>query len=186
MRIPVGFVRLEFWPAPEDHPAEGKYFGPIHSSVKALETSYEALFDQGGLEEKRRAPRLGENKRPDDSQAAHAPEVVELALTIGTGSLAAALYKLLRAWIDLRNGRRIKVKIGSLEIETTQLNPDDFERLLQTIKKAHDAIDHTNVKRAPDLLRSEMAQEGFQLKDTEEEELRLLEEADLATRKTPR
>jgi len=58
------------------------------------------------------------------------PGFIDLATLISSTGLGVGIYKLLRLWLDSRNGRRIRIKIGDVELEATQLTKDDFLSLL--------------------------------------------------------
>jgi hypothetical protein len=59
---------------------------------------------------------------------------IEFLTLIGSTGVAAVIYKLLRLWVDSRNGRKLKVKIGDLEVEATQLDVDNFLSVLKEIR----------------------------------------------------
>src|SRR5438132_138531 len=50
------------------------------------------------------------------------PGFVDLAALVSSSSAAVGLYNLLRMWLDAKNGRRIRVKLGEIELEATQLS----------------------------------------------------------------
>lgn len=63
------------------------------------------------------------------------PVVVQFVLFLGTSGLAVILYKALDLWVKKVNGRRIRIKVGNIEIEATQLTIKQFEKLLQKIRE---------------------------------------------------
>jgi hypothetical protein len=68
-----------------------------------------------------------------------APLIDEIGLWIASGGAVAAAYRLLRAWVETRNGRRIKISVDGIELEATQLNEEQFLRLFDRIR----ALRHT-------------------------------------------
>ena len=68
------------------------------------------------------------------------PEIVELAAWLGSSGVALALYKALKLWVDFKNGRRIKIVDGSLEVEATQLNQEQFVGLLETLRQKQETL----------------------------------------------
>jgi hypothetical protein len=59
----------------------------------------------------------------------------EILLLLGSSGLAATLYNLLKAWVDNKNGRRFRIKIGDFELEATQMSLKQFLRLFEKVKK---------------------------------------------------
>lgn len=74
-----------------------------------------------------------------------------LVLAASSGA-TTLLYQAIRSWIDSRNGRRIKLKIGDLELETTQLSQRDFLKLLSVVREIRDS----------DQIRSRLLKAGIQ------------------------
>jgi len=72
------------------------------------------------------------------------PEIVELAAWLGSSGVALALYKALKLWVDSRNGRRIKIVDGSLEVEATQLTQEQFLELLDTLRQRKETLAETS------------------------------------------
>jgi len=62
------------------------------------------------------------------------PGFLDLAALIGSSGLAVGIYNLLRLWVESRNGRRIRIKIGEFEVEATQLDQESFVKLVETIR----------------------------------------------------
>jgi hypothetical protein len=171
----LGFdqVFLEFRPAPEDRPNRdrGEYYGELDRSVRLLVEAHRARHQAHPNNEDRIAsPILQEAWEVEKRARSHAPEVFQLILTVGTGGLAVALYKMLRAWVDLRNGRRIKVKLGALEVEVTQMSEKQFLHLLQTVKRMSESPEVLYVG-----MEKALKQEEFDVKRSFEEDLNELE-----------
>jgi GNAT superfamily N-acetyltransferase len=75
-----------------------------------------------------------------DPPAAIAPDTWKSVGELLTGGIAVAasnlLYQVIRSRVDSKNGRRIRVKSGDFELETTQLSEEQFLTLLGTIREA--------------------------------------------------
>ena len=67
------------------------------------------------------------------------PLIEEIAMWIASGGAAAAAYELLRAWLEMKTGRSIKVSVDGIEVETTQLNQDEFLQLFERIRQFRDS-----------------------------------------------
>ena len=83
------------------------------------------------------------------------PEIVELAAWLGSSGVALALYKALRLWVDFKNGRRIKIVDGSLEVEATQLTQEQFVELLEVLRQRRETLADTSE------LKETLAQKGL-------------------------
>jgi hypothetical protein len=60
-----------------------------------------------------------------------------IALTISSGTAVGA-YQLLRAWIDAKNGRKLKIKVGDIEVEATQMAEKDVLRIFELLQEKAD------------------------------------------------
>jgi hypothetical protein len=64
-----------------------------------------------------------------------------MTATPSSAAAAALLYKVMRAWIDLENGRRFVVTLPTgTHVEATQLSQRAFKALLADIEKLNDSI----------------------------------------------
>jgi hypothetical protein len=54
------------------------------------------------------------------------PKIHEILVLLGSSGAAAAVYQLLKAWIDARNGRKIRLRLTDFEVETTQMSEERF------------------------------------------------------------
>src|SRR5690349_10891304 len=51
------------------------------------------------------------------------PEIfVNFLAFIGSAGIATILYNVLKTWSETKNGRKIRVRIGDFEVETTQMS----------------------------------------------------------------
>lgn len=55
----------------------------------------------------------------------------------GTG-IAAGLYRLLKLWVDTQNGRKLKIKVGDIEVEATQMKEADVLRIFELLEEKAD------------------------------------------------
>lgn len=86
------------------------------------------------------------------------PEVVELITWLRSSGIALALYKALKLWVDFKNGRRIKIVDGSLEVEATQLSEKQFSKLLDLVQEFHKKL-------APaDQVKISLQEKGFSIR----------------------
>jgi hypothetical protein len=53
-----------------------------------------------------------------------------------TAAVSNLVYQIVRSRVDSKNGRRIRVKNGDFELETTQLSEEEFLKLLGTLRDA--------------------------------------------------
>src|SRR4051812_42884318 len=54
------------------------------------------------------------------------------AAVISTG-IAAGAYNILKTWVDARNGRKLKIKVGDIEVEATQMKEADVLRIFELL-----------------------------------------------------
>ena len=60
------------------------------------------------------------------------------------------IYNLLRLWLDNKNGRRLRIRIGNVEVEATQMNQDDFMHLVErALRTGEKTAAVTNSPRGP-------------------------------------
>lgn len=67
------------------------------------------------------------------------PIIVHEALSaIVASGVVTGCYQLLKAWIDARNGRRLKIRVGDIEVEATQMKEEDVLRIFELLQKTAD------------------------------------------------
>jgi hypothetical protein len=82
---------------------------------------------------------LGEPNPPQDPICGEVPSIVNaVAVAIASSGLTATVLGLLRAWIDARNGRKLKIKVGDIEVEATQMAEKDILHLFDLIQQKAD------------------------------------------------
>ncbi len=70
------------------------------------------------------------------------PTVAEIVLYLGTSGVALAGYKLLKLWVESKNGRKLRVKMGDFEIEATQMSERQFQRMFDILYEQRKKILH--------------------------------------------
>ena len=60
------------------------------------------------------------------------------ARIVVSSGVAAGAYNLLKTWIDTKNGRKLKLKVGEIEVEATQMPEKDVLRLLDLLQHRAD------------------------------------------------
>jgi len=101
------------------------------------------------------------------------PPIAEIILYLGTSGIAVAVYELLRLWIEAKNGRKIRVKMGDFEVETTQMSEKQFRKLFEILNQQRKSDEREKQRES---LRQKLGAEGFILidaKQSEEEEFKL-------------
>jgi GNAT superfamily N-acetyltransferase len=58
----------------------------------------------------------------------------EIVIGIGTGVAAAFLYDAIKSWLDPKSGKKIRAKLGDLELETSEVESDEFLKLLKVLQ----------------------------------------------------
>jgi GNAT superfamily N-acetyltransferase len=62
----------------------------------------------------------------------------EVLMALGTGVVANAIYDAIRSWFDPKGGKRIRAKLGDRVLETSEVSPDEFVKLLKELQHAKD------------------------------------------------
>lgn len=111
----------------------------FHDSVKQLHDSVREKWQEASVDDKANSPRLEEYTGPFVERGAHGiarnapPELVQFIMTLGSSGLAVGLYSLLRLWVDAKNGRKLRVKIGEFEVEASKMTPEEFQDFVQEL-----------------------------------------------------
>jgi len=77
--------------------------------------------------------------RPTSIGPAFLKFISDSIVVAASSGATTIVYQAIRNWIDTRNGRRIKLRIGELELETTQLSQEEFLRLLSAVREIRDS-----------------------------------------------
>jgi hypothetical protein len=62
-------------------------------------------------------------------------EITQVLTLLASSGVAAGAYNLLKAWIAAKNGRKLRLKVGAVEVEATQMPEADVLRLLELLQK---------------------------------------------------
>jgi hypothetical protein len=49
--------------------------------------------------------------------------------------MGSTSYKLLKTWVDARNGRKLKIKVGDIEVEAAQMKEEDVLRIFELLEE---------------------------------------------------
>jgi hypothetical protein len=60
---------------------------------------------------------------------------------LGTSLLANVIYDVIKSWFDPKNRNRIRVRLGDVEIETSEVSPDDFLKLVKELQQVRNEAD---------------------------------------------
>jgi hypothetical protein len=67
------------------------------------------------------------------------PSVINDALVaIASSGLTAGVLALIKTWVDARNGRKLKIKVGDIEVEATQMKEEDVLRIFELLEEKAD------------------------------------------------
>ena len=137
-------VIVELWPSHLEHPSNAgiskhkPFLAEFHGSIDSLLQELESLNLQV-------EPYTDTYLHKGEPVArACPPLIVELAAWLGSSGIALALFKALKLWVELKNGRRFKVVDGNLEVEATQLTQDQFVELFEILRKNRETQSDTN------------------------------------------
>jgi hypothetical protein len=166
--VPDDAVVLEFWPAPAELQMSKKieaYLGNLTDFYGSVD-NLKADLKTNDVEYERWTDDTMEEGLP--TARAFPPEIIALLLLLGPGGLGLVLYKLLRLWVDLINGRKIKVVVDNIEIDATQLTEKQFHRLFEKIyelkQRQNFVIDDPNTQ--IEWVASEFRAAGFPVQPT--------------------
>ena len=67
------------------------------------------------------------------------PTIVrETLIAIASSGLTAGVLTLIKTWVDARNGRKLKIKVGDVEVDATQMKEKDVLRILELLQEKAD------------------------------------------------
>jgi GNAT superfamily N-acetyltransferase len=72
-------------------------------------------------------------ERPPSSPSALVRLASDVLIGLGTGVASAFLYDAIKSWLDPKNGKRIRAKLGDLELETSEIPGDEFLELFREL-----------------------------------------------------
>jgi hypothetical protein len=66
------------------------------------------------------------------------PVVKDALIFFVSSGIARGAYQLLKTWVDAKNGRKLRLKIGDVEVEATQMDEGDVMRILELLEERSD------------------------------------------------
>jgi hypothetical protein len=132
-------IVVELWPSLEEireSTGSNKYRGRLTEFYDSVDS----LLQSHGSDSRVQAFTDYRLHKGDPVARAFPPEIVELAAWLGSSGVALALYKALRLWVEFKNGRRIKIVDGGLEVEATQLTQEQFVELLEVLRETRETF----------------------------------------------
>ncbi len=132
-------VQFTFWPSID----EMKQSASTNLYVGGLQEHLDSLEE---LKAKLKSERIQVSDTRDEvlSAGIYPETLVSFILFIGSTGIVAGLYNLLKTWVDSKNGRKLRVKIGALEVETTQMSEEQFFNFLKKVKEFEDSRREAN------------------------------------------
>jgi hypothetical protein len=141
-------------------------------SIPELESSLRRAGIRAGVPSGRGGIRSYRSKKAANKY----PDIfVNFLAFIGSTGIAAGFYNVLKTWAEAKNGRKIRIKIGDFEVETTQMSEKQFMKLLDRLmiyKKAqfeeikHDAKPNRSLAEMKSL-RRDLLKSGFKVSPVE-------------------
>lgn len=65
----------------------------------------------------------------------------EVAINFGASLAANFIYDAFKSWMEPKNHKRIKAKLGDLELSTSEVSVDEFRKLLKALKNVEKETD---------------------------------------------
>lgn len=62
----------------------------------------------------------------------------EVVLTLGTSVVSRFIYNSLRSWLKPSSGKKIRARLGDLVLETSEVSPDEFMKLIRELQHLKD------------------------------------------------
>ena len=64
------------------------------------------------------------------------PRVVhDVLVAVASSGFTTAVYSLMKTWVDARNGRKLKIRVGEIEVEATQMAERDVLRIFELLQE---------------------------------------------------
>jgi hypothetical protein len=64
--------------------------------------------------------------------------VHDVVLAVASSGITTTVYQLLKTWVEARNGRRLKLKMGDIEVEASQIPEKDVLRIFDLLQEKAD------------------------------------------------
>ena len=59
----------------------------------------------------------------------------DVLLIVASSGFTTAVWQALKAWLDSRNGRKLKIRVGDIEVEATQMKEADVLRIFELLEE---------------------------------------------------
>ena len=127
-------VLVELWPASSEI-RESEKGNAYLGTLTEFHESFEKLSDDltnDSVPWRKYTDNYHEMGDPGENRS-DPPTIIQIVLAISPAAVAA--YKLLQLWVQLKNGRKIKIVADNLEIEATQLTKEEFLKLFEDVRE---------------------------------------------------
>lgn len=124
------YLKFEFWPSDSEILESKKknvYLGNFTEFYESVDRIKDQLMREKYL--------WFHEFREQPSANFESPPIIEVLISLSAGGGAVGLYKLLQEWVKYINGRKIRVRYGGIEFETTHMSKKEFLRFFDTILK---------------------------------------------------
>ena len=138
----------------------GEFYESIDTLLESFRNEFYKLDNPKDREQFPTVQKYEDEEPPVDRDAPL--EIVDLIMYLGTSGIAVAVYELLRLWVESKNGRKIRIKMGDFELETTQMSEKEFQRLFEILNEKRKS---DNLQEKQDEIRAKFLSEGFILID---------------------
>jgi hypothetical protein len=69
----------------------------------------------------------------------YVPAIVhDFLVALSASGVTAGLFRFLKIWVDTRNGRKLKIKVGEIEVEATQMAEKDVLQIFELLQEKAD------------------------------------------------
>ena len=67
------------------------------------------------------------------------PAIVhDVLVAVAFSGISASVFQLLKTWVKARNGRKLKIKVGDVEVDATQMKEADLLRIFELLEEKAD------------------------------------------------
>lgn len=126
-----------------------KRYWPAGDAAKAFRAVQGSVLQQYGVQVVADSRRDGASRQRTDIQweekAYNPVQFVEVAdvvhtalLAIASSGITTAVFQMLNIWVNERNGRKLKIKVGDIEVEATQMKEEDVLRIFELLEEKAD------------------------------------------------
>jgi GNAT superfamily N-acetyltransferase len=129
--------------APQNLKVIEKTVGPVGLNIQASGVRWAPLVAAPIWGRRGAAHTFPYPDKPPSSPSELVRLASEVFIGLGTGIASTFLYDAVKSWLDPKNGKRIRAKLGDLELETSEVSMDEFRKLL---KELHDVKDEAQIR----------------------------------------